>query len=101
MNDWERRRDPSHVRAYTETEWRTMLAEAGLTVTRAEARRKAYLFAGWVERMSMSDSERAALEADMLSAPSHIRDYFAIQEQDGHVVNWTGDYLILRAEKQG
>ena len=101
MNDWERRRDPSHVRAYTETEWRSMLAEAGLTVTRAETQRKAYLFSGWVERMSMSDSERAALEADMLAAPKPVRDYFVIQEQDGHVVSWTGDYLILRAEKRG
>ncbi|HEX3270539.1 MAG TPA: methyltransferase domain-containing protein [Ktedonobacterales bacterium] len=101
MNDWERRRDPSHVRAYTETEWRSMLAEAGLTVTRAETRRKAYLFAGWVERMRLPDDERAALEADMLSAPAPIRDYFAIQEQDGHVVSWTSDYLILRAEKRG
>ena len=101
MNDWERRRDPSHVRAYTETEWRSMLAEAGLTVTRAETQRKAYLFAGWVERMSMSDSERAALEADMLAASKPVRDYFVIQEQDGHVVSWTGDYLILRAEKRG
>ena len=101
MNDWERRRDPSHVRAYTETEWRAMLAEAGLSVTRAETRRKAYQFAGWVERMSMPDDERAALESDMFSAPSHVRDYFEVQEQDGHVVSWTGDYLILRAEKRG
>jgi ubiquinone/menaquinone biosynthesis C-methylase UbiE len=100
MNDWERRRDPSHVRAYTETEWRSMLAEAGLTVTRAETRRKGYLFAGWVERMHLPDAERATLEADMLAAPSQVRDYFAIQEQDGHVVSWTGDYLILRAEKR-
>ena len=99
MNDWERRRDPSHVRANTETEWRSMLAEAGLTVTRIETRRKAYHFAGWVERMRLPDDERAALEADMLAAPASVRDYFAIQEQDGHVVSWTGDYLILRAEK--
>jgi ubiquinone/menaquinone biosynthesis C-methylase UbiE len=101
MNDWERRRDPSHVRAYTETEWRSMLAEAGLSVTRVETRRKAYLFAGWAERMRLPDDERAALEADMLSAPSRVRDYFEIQEQDGNVVSWTGDYLILRAEKLG
>jgi ubiquinone/menaquinone biosynthesis C-methylase UbiE/extradiol dioxygenase family protein len=101
MNNWERRRDPSHVRAYTETEWRSMLAEAGLTVTRAETRRKAYLFAGWVERMRLPDGERAALEAEMFAASAPVRDYFEIQEQDGHVVSWTGDYLILRAEKRG
>jgi ubiquinone/menaquinone biosynthesis C-methylase UbiE/catechol 2,3-dioxygenase-like lactoylglutathione lyase family enzyme len=101
MNDWERRRDPSHVRAYTETEWRSMLAQGGLNVTRAEIRRKAYPFAGWVERMSMPKAERAALEADMLSAPSHIRAYFEVQEEESHVLSWTGDYLILRAEKRG
>jgi ubiquinone/menaquinone biosynthesis C-methylase UbiE len=101
MNDWERRRDPSHVRAYTETEWRSMLAEAGLTVSRAEMRRKTYHFSEWVERMSLPDDERAALEADMLSAPSRVGDYFELQEQDGHVLSWTGEYLILRAEKRG
>jgi ubiquinone/menaquinone biosynthesis C-methylase UbiE len=101
MNDWERRRDHSHVRAYTKTEWRSMLAEAGLNVSRAEKRRKAYAFAGWVERMSVPDAERASLEADMLAAPSRVGDYFEIQEQDGHVLSWTGDYLILRAEKRG
>jgi ubiquinone/menaquinone biosynthesis C-methylase UbiE/extradiol dioxygenase family protein len=100
MNDWERRRDPSHVRAYTETEWRSLLAEAGLSVTRSETRRKAYLFAGWVERMSLPEGERAALEADMLAAPPHVREHFDVQAQDGHVVSWTGDYLILRAERR-
>jgi ubiquinone/menaquinone biosynthesis C-methylase UbiE len=100
MNDWERRRDPSHVRAYTGVEWHSMLAEAGLSVTRAETRRKTYPFAGWVERMSLPDGKRAALEADMLTAPSRVRDYFEIQRQGGHVMSWTGDYLILRAEKR-
>ena len=49
--------------------------------------------------MRLPDDERAALEADMLAAPASVRDYFAIQEQDGRVLSWTGDYLILRAEK--
>jgi ubiquinone/menaquinone biosynthesis C-methylase UbiE len=100
MNAWERLRDPSHVRAYTETEWRSLLAEAGLTVTRSETRRKTYPFAGWVERMSLPDGERVALEADMLAAQPQVREYFEVQEQDGHVVSWTGDYLILRAERR-
>lgn len=101
MNEWERRRDPSHVRAYTATEWRALLEEAGLTSTRSETRRKTYPFAGWVERMRLPDDERAALEADMLAAQPHVRDYFAVEEQGGRVVSWTGEYLILRAEKRG
>jgi ubiquinone/menaquinone biosynthesis C-methylase UbiE len=99
MNDWERRRDPSHVRAYTASGWRALLGNAGLTVTRGETRRMIYHFAEWVERLSLPDDERVALEADMLAAAQHIKDYFEIQEREGHVVSWAVEYLILCAEK--
>jgi len=99
MNDWERRRDPSHVRAYTASEWRALLGNAGLTVTRGETRRMTYHFAEWVERLSLPDDERVALEADMLAAAQHIKDYVELEEREGRVVSWVVDYLILCAEK--
>jgi ubiquinone/menaquinone biosynthesis C-methylase UbiE/catechol 2,3-dioxygenase-like lactoylglutathione lyase family enzyme len=99
MNDWERRRDHSHARAHSATEWRAMLEDAGLTITRTESRRKTYPFAAWVERMATPAEERRELEADMLAAPPHVRRYFAVHEREGHVVSWAGDYLIMRADK--
>ena len=99
MNDWERRRDPSHVRAYTATEWRGFIEDAGLRVSHEETDRKTHAFAPWVERMRMPEEERAALEADMLAAPEDVRATFAVRGSDGRVVSWSSDFLILRAEK--
>ncbi len=99
VNEWEKRRDPSHVREYTATEWQTYIAEAGLRTTHIETGRKSHDFTPWVERVRMPDVERAALEHDMLAAAEDVRAYFEIREEAGRVVSWTTDYLILRAEK--
>ena len=64
-NRWEKWRDPSHVRNYTVSEWRTFLAGAGLAIIDQETQRKAYDFASWTARMRMPEDERAKLEADM------------------------------------
>lgn len=99
MNDWEKRRDPSHVRAYTATEWRGFLEEAGLRVSHEEIDRKTHAFAPWAERMRMPEEQRAALEADILAAPEHVRAAFAVVDADDRVVSWSSDFIILRAEK--
>lgn len=99
-NEWEKRRDPSHVREYTATKWQTYLTEAGLRTTQSETGRKSHDFTPWVERVRMPDVERATLEHDMLTAPEHARAYFEIREDAGRLISWTADYLIVRAEKE-
>jgi len=98
-NRWEKARDPSHVREYTVSEWRSFLAAAGLRVERMETERRPHPFVDWVERVRMSAAARAALEADMLAAPAQARKYFAVIERDGHVESWLTDYLIALAVK--
>jgi SAM-dependent methyltransferase len=100
LNDWERRRDPSHVRAYTAAEWRAFLAGAGLRMTHAEVGRKAIAFGPWAERTGMPDAARAALEADMLAAPERARAYFSVEARDGRLERWSMEYLIVRAERE-
>jgi ubiquinone/menaquinone biosynthesis C-methylase UbiE len=99
MNEWEKRRDPSHVRAWTQSEWEHLVTEAGLHIEAEEAGRKQHDFASWAERMQMPDAEREQLAADMLAAPQAARDFFAVQEQNGRLVSWSEDYLILRATR--
>ena len=99
INDWEKRRDPSHVREYTVGEWLTLLASAGLTVTRYETDRRVHEFAPWMERMRVPADVHASLEADILAAQPAIRNYFEIVEQDGRVVSFTSDYLLALAIK--
>ncbi|MGZ3582496.1 MAG: class I SAM-dependent methyltransferase [Ktedonobacterales bacterium] len=98
-NEWEKRRDPSHVREYTAAEWHTFVAEAGLRISHTETGRKTHDFAPWVERLRMPDAERASLERDMLAASEDVRAYFEIREEAGRVASWTTEYVILRAEK--
>ena len=100
-NRWEKWRDPSHVRNYTASEWRTFLMDAGLDITDEETQRKTYDFAPWTARMRMPADERAKLEADILAAPQAARTYFAVTEADGHLVSWSADFLIARAVKPG
>lgn len=98
-NDWERRRDPSHVRNYTLRDWQRMLAAAGLRITTLETGRKSHDYADWVARTRMDAAAAAAMAAEMLAAPTAARDYFALVEQEGRLVSWSGEYFILRAER--
>jgi ubiquinone/menaquinone biosynthesis C-methylase UbiE/predicted enzyme related to lactoylglutathione lyase len=99
VNDWDRRRDPSHVREYTVSEWRDLLGQASLEVTHVETVSKAHDFTEWVERMRMPDEPRRALERDILGAPPAARDHFKVIEREGRLVSWTSDFVILRAER--
>lgn len=100
LNDWERRRDPSHARSHTLAEWRRYIAEAGLRLTVEEVGRKRVMFAPWAERTAMAPEARAALEADMLGAPAAAQEYFEITTgEDGRLVRWTMEYALVRAER--
>jgi ubiquinone/menaquinone biosynthesis C-methylase UbiE len=98
-DDLERRRDHSHVRNYTEQQWRDLLHAAGLTVSHTEQHRITINFAEWTARSGMPAEARARLEHDMLAAAPQIREYFAITQQDGHVATWGLDILVVRASK--
>ncbi len=65
----EKRRDPSHVRAFTQREWAAFLKAAGLTVIDEMVMEKVREWEQWTERMRMSEPARADLERFVLAAP--------------------------------
>lgn len=103
LNDWERRRDPSHIRSHTLAEWRAFVAQAGLRLAHAEVGRKRIAFAPWAARTQMPAADRDALQAAMLAAPAEARAFFEITaaEEPGHLAGWTMEYAIVRAERVG
>jgi ubiquinone/menaquinone biosynthesis C-methylase UbiE/catechol 2,3-dioxygenase-like lactoylglutathione lyase family enzyme len=98
-NEWERRRDPSHVREYTAAEWAAFIAGAGLTLEHLETGNKSHAFQAWVERTQMPDAGRTALEADMLAAPPAASAHFAFEVREGRLVRWSSEYVVLKAVK--
>jgi len=83
----ERLRDPTHVRNYTEDEWREFLTEAGLEVEQVECFQKTHPLEEWLARTGCEgeDAERVReLLADRMTA-------------DG--VAWTDTKILIRARK--
>jgi len=100
LNDWERRRDPSHMRSHTQAAWRDFIAQAGLRLTHEEVGRKLIPFPAWVRRTQMPAEAAATLEADVLAAPADAQTFFEItRDADGRLQSWTMEYTLMRAER--
>ncbi len=69
VNDFEKRRDPSHVRALPLEEWLGLVTDAGFTVDAIERLTKRMDFTTWADNMSVPGPVRAELLADLESAP--------------------------------
>jgi hypothetical protein len=83
----EKLRDPNHVRAYSEEEWRELLTDAGLEVERVEYDEKTLDFESWFART-------ATPEADA----ERVRELLApLTSPDG--TTWRSPMLIIQARK--
>jgi SAM-dependent methyltransferase len=98
ITEIERRRDPSHIRAYRTAEWKAMLRGAGLTVMDSAVLSKERPWNDWIRRMRMTDDARGALEAFVRAAPERCRAAFAFQIGD-RVESFSDRLLLLRAER--
>lgn len=82
INDFERLRDGSHVRALSDGEWVAMLGESGLGVEVQESYHKRHDFDDWTNRSRMTSEAKAELAEMILSAPAAMRDALMV-EADG------------------
>jgi len=82
----DRLRDPSHVRNYTEAEWRTMLEAAGVAVEDVRHFDKPIELEPWLERVGCEGEDAA-----------RVRELLADRIEDGWV---RLDRIALRARKR-
>lgn len=99
VNAVERLRDPTHVRAHSEREWRAMLENAGLRVLASEIHRKTHAIEPWMERSGLDEAGRERVREAFRAAPEAARAHFALELEDGRPVRFTDDKLLLVAEK--
>ena len=95
----ERRRDPSHVRAFTRREWEAFLRAAGMTVIDEAVMEKTRPWDEWTTRTRMAPNAKAELEAYVLAAPARCRDAYAFVIEGGRVTSFTDRMLLLRADR--
>lgn len=99
ITEVEKRRDPSHVRAYRAAEWKAFLRAAGLTVMDEAVVRKVRVWHDWTGRMRMSAGARRGLEAFMRRAPERCRAAFDFKLAGDAVESFTDRMILLRADR--
>jgi ubiquinone/menaquinone biosynthesis C-methylase UbiE len=99
VTEVERRRDPSHVRAYRAVEWKAFLRAAGLTMMDSTVVAKGRPWDEWTTRTRMTPEGRRDLEAFVVSAPERCRAAFDFRVVDGRVESFTDRMLLLRADR--
>jgi SAM-dependent methyltransferase len=83
----ERLRDPTHVRNYTEDEWRGFLTEAGLEVEQVECFEKEHPLDDWLARTRCEGADA-----------QRVRELLADRMNDDGTV-WTDTKIVIRARK--
>jgi ubiquinone/menaquinone biosynthesis C-methylase UbiE len=87
-------RDTSHVRDYSETEWREKLEKAGFVVKAVGTWRLRMDFPVWVARMATPEPLARAIRMVQDSAPQEVRRHFAIEEDGSFML----DMAMFEAE---
>jgi SAM-dependent methyltransferase len=83
----ERLRDPTHVRNYTEDEWRGFLSEAGLEVEQVESFEKTHPLEDWLARTGCEGEEA-----------ERVRELLADRMTPDRAA-WTDTKIVIRARK--
>ena len=82
VEEAERLRDPSHVRNYTEAEWRSFTGDAGLTVEEVRFFEKPIEFQPWLDRCGCSGDDAARVRellADRVDGDHIVLDRIALK----------------------
>jgi SAM-dependent methyltransferase len=99
ITEVERRRDPSHIRAYRAREWKALLRGVGLTVMDEAVLPKLRPWEEWTGRMRMTAEARRDLEAFVRASPPALPAAFDFRLTDTGVESFTDRMLLLRADR--
>lgn len=99
ITDVERRRDPTHVRAYRSDEWLKYLEAAGLKIIEEATVTKERDFDEWTARVETPATVKADLERFILTAPARHREALQVKSEQGRLLTFSDRYLLVRALK--
>jgi len=95
----EKMRDPTHIRAHTESEWTRMVTEAGFIVHETRTFPKTHDFQEWAKRAGLTREGVQALNRYFFESSAKIHDYFQIETFAGEVESYTDRKLLVYASR--
>lgn len=99
LNDVERLRDPTHIRSYCVSEWRSWIEDAGFEITSSRRIKKTIDYRDWVAQLDTPEANRRELEALFADPPEEAEELFEIERDEGSVVSFANLKLLLRATR--
>jgi GrpB-like predicted nucleotidyltransferase (UPF0157 family)/ubiquinone/menaquinone biosynthesis C-methylase UbiE len=98
-NRIERLRDRSHVRAFTQTAWKSMVSKAGFFIQSSEILGESITFERWLYPVEAGGREGESIRRAWSSAPTNVKRLLAARFEKGVVKGWTKSRIILVASK--
>lgn len=99
IGDFERLRDPSHNRAYTEMEWVDMFLAAGLRIEHKEQIVKRHAFVPWVERQGRPTEVRERLISMMERATEAVVEWMMPRDWGTSEATFANHHIIIAGRK--
>src|SRR6266849_997220 len=97
-NAFEKLRDPSHVRCLTLTEWRDLVAQAGLKERHVELLDKPMVFSPWAAQQNVGDDARRELISMLRDGSTAFRAFARPHEDEGDLDFILTDAVIIGAK---
>lgn len=98
MDDWERRRDPSHMHNHSPSEWQALLKRLGFHVLRTAIVRSEMEFGDWARRSGTPAEVAAALRREFETAPPEAAAAFGIKPA-GDLLHFSWGSVVIEARK--
>lgn len=100
ITQFDKLRDPSHFRAYSNLEWRSMFTAAGLSVKHTEELSKRHVFISWTKRQGNSQNTIKRLIELVAAAPPPFTEWVAPQDWGTENASFRIQYLMILGCKQ-
>ena len=99
IDAFEKLRDPSHNRAFNQSEWQTMFTQAGLTVERLERVTKRHDFIPWAERQGCTPTVIKQLTKMLAQAPKGAAPWMEVQDLGTVHASFTNHHILIAGRK--
>ena len=96
----EKMRNPTHVSAYSEEDWRQMIEDAELILQETLIIPKVHDFQEWVKTAGLNRARIQELNRYFMDAPKKVHDFFKIESFAGEVESYTDQKLLIYATRK-
>ncbi len=96
VDQFERRRDPSHHRAFKAAEWKAMFEAAAIRIEHSEEYVKRHVFLDWARRQGNDESAVSALIQMLADAPPIAKDWLDAKHWGTDAASFVNHHILIR-----